>query len=57
MRLALRALAVDKEVEALPATAVEAAVLYRASESHRGSRRAFRRLLPEDMTRLLNEEA
>src|SRR5690242_7260895 len=31
MRLALRALAADKELEALPATAVEAAVLYRAS--------------------------
>lgn len=57
MRLALRALAADKELEALPATAVEAAVLYRSSESHRGSRRAFRRLLPEDMTRLLTEEA
>jgi proteasome alpha subunit len=57
MRLALRALATDKEVDNLPATAVEAAVLYRASESNRGSRRAFRRLLPEDMTRLLTEES
>jgi proteasome alpha subunit len=56
MRLALRALATDKEADELPATAVEAAVLYRTSESHRGSRRAFRRLLPEDMTRLLTEE-
>ena len=33
------------------------AVLDRASESHRGSRRAFRRLRPEDMTQLLTEEA
>lgn len=57
MRLALRALAADKEADALPATAVEAAVLDRTSESHRGSRRAFRRLLPEDMTQLLTEEA
>jgi proteasome alpha subunit len=57
MRLALRALATDKEPETLPATAVEAAALYRASESHLGSRRAFRRLLPEDMTRLLTEES
>ncbi|WP_159699528.1 proteasome subunit alpha [Arthrobacter sp. 18067] len=57
MRLALRALAADKEADALPSTAVEAAVLYRGSESHRGSRRAFRRLLPEDMTLLLAEEA
>ncbi|WOH16901.1 proteasome subunit alpha [Paenarthrobacter sp. GOM3] len=56
MRLALRALATDKEPDELPATAVEAAMLYRASESHRGSRRAFRRLLPEDMTRMLTEE-
>ena len=56
MQLALRALATNKEVEELPATAVEAAVLYRASESSRGSRRAFRRLLPDDMTRLLTEE-
>jgi proteasome alpha subunit len=52
----LRALAADKEADALPATAVEAAVLDRASESHRGSRRAFRRLRPEDMTQLLTEE-
>ena len=29
MRLALRSLATDKEADALPATAVEAAVLYR----------------------------
>ncbi|WP_458109381.1 proteasome subunit alpha [Arthrobacter sp. R3-55] len=57
MRLALRALSTDKDADTLPATAVEAAVLYRASESHRGSRRAFRRLLPEDMSRLLTEEA
>ncbi|MBU8867571.1 proteasome subunit alpha [Paenarthrobacter aromaticivorans] len=57
MRLALRALATDKEADALPATAVEAAVLDRASESRRGSRRAFRRLGPEDMTQLLTEEA
>ncbi|WP_284974650.1 proteasome subunit alpha [Arthrobacter sp. efr-133-TYG-104] len=57
MRLALRSLATDKEAEALAATAVETAVLYRSSESHLGSRRAFRRLLPEDMNRLLTEEA
>ena len=57
MRLALRALATDKEADALPATAVEAAVLDRASESRRGSRRTFRRLGPEDMTQLLTEEA
>lgn len=57
LRLALRALAADKEVDALPATAVEAAVLERASESNRGTRRAFRRLLPEDLAQLLVEEA
>ncbi|MFJ4026161.1 proteasome subunit alpha [Paenarthrobacter sp. NPDC089989] len=57
MRLALRALAADKDVESLPATAVEAAVLHRASESSRGTRRSFRRLLPEDMAQLITEEA
>ncbi|MFJ5956285.1 proteasome subunit alpha [Paenarthrobacter sp. NPDC092416] len=57
MRLALRALAADKEMDELPATAVEAAVLERMSESHRGSRRAFRRLTAQDMTQLLTEEA
>ncbi|MFF1830850.1 proteasome subunit alpha [Paenarthrobacter sp. NPDC058040] len=57
MRLALRALAADKDMETLPATAVEAAVLHRASESSRGTRRSFRRLLPEDMTQLITEEA
>jgi proteasome alpha subunit len=57
LRLALRALAADKEVDALPATAVEAAVLERASESNRGTRRAFRRLLPGDLAQLLVEEA
>ncbi|MGP0221214.1 MULTISPECIES: proteasome subunit alpha [unclassified Paenarthrobacter] len=57
LRLALRALAVDKEADSLPPTAVEAAVLDRASESHRGSRRAFRRLLPADVEQLLSEEA
>ncbi|MEV7604349.1 proteasome subunit alpha [Paenarthrobacter sp. NPDC089322] len=57
MRLALRGLATGKEEESLMATAVEAAVLDRASESHRGSRRAFRRLRSEDMKQLLSEEA
>jgi proteasome alpha subunit len=57
LRLALRALAADKDVDALPPTAVEAAVLERASESSRGTRRAFRRLLPEDLAQLLVEEA
>ncbi|MCW3766281.1 proteasome subunit alpha [Paenarthrobacter ureafaciens] len=57
LRLALRALAADKDVDALPPTAVEAAVLERASESNRGTRRAFRRLLPEDLAQLLVEEA
>lgn len=57
MRLAVRALATDKEMDALPATAVEAAVLDRGSESSRGSRRAFRRLGAEDITQLLAEEA
>ncbi|WP_347107506.1 proteasome subunit alpha [Paenarthrobacter sp. S56] len=56
MRLALRALAADKEVDALPATAVEAAILERDSENE-GSRRAFRRLFPEDVAQLLTEEA
>ncbi|QQQ60841.1 proteasome subunit alpha [Paenarthrobacter ureafaciens] len=57
LRLALRALAADKDVDALPPTAVEAAVLERASESSRGTRRTFRRLLPEDLAQLLVEEA
>lgn len=57
LRLALRALAADKDVDALPPAAVEAAVLERASESSRGTRRAFRRLLPEDLAQLLVEEA
>ncbi|MFP5019065.1 proteasome subunit alpha, partial [Paenarthrobacter ureafaciens] len=57
LRLALRALAAEKDVDALPPTAVEAAVLERASESYRGTRRAFRRLLPEDLAQLLVEDA
>ncbi|GAA2866343.1 proteasome subunit alpha [Paenarthrobacter ilicis] len=56
IRLALQALAKDPEQGPLQATAVEAAVLYRNSESSLGSRRAFRRLLPEDTARLLTEE-
>jgi proteasome alpha subunit len=57
LRLAVRALAADKEAEALPGTAVEAAVLDRGSESSRGSRRAFRRLSADEIARSLEGEA
>ncbi|MBT2514779.1 proteasome subunit alpha [Arthrobacter sp. ISL-30] len=57
LRLALRALATDKEVDTLPPTAVEAAVLDRDSESNRGSRRAFRRLTADEFSQLLAGEA
>ncbi|MGX1160992.1 proteasome alpha subunit [Arthrobacter sp. SLBN-100] len=43
----------DAQPKALPATAVEVAVLDRQSESSRGSRRAFRRLDDADITALL----
>ncbi|WP_115789118.1 proteasome subunit alpha [Arthrobacter silvisoli] len=57
LRLAVRALAADKDAEALPGTAVEAAVLDRGSESSRGSRRSFRRLSADEIVRLLEGEA
>ncbi|KUM33047.1 proteasome subunit alpha [Arthrobacter sp. EPSL27] len=56
IRLALSGLVADKETATLPASAVEVAVLDRASESSRGTRRAFRRLEDEDITALLAEE-
>lgn len=56
IRLALAGLVADKETATLPASAVEVGVLDRASESSRGTRRAFRRLEDEDITALLAEE-
>ncbi|MCU1567889.1 MAG: prcA [Pseudarthrobacter sp.] len=57
LRLALAALVPgtesDAQPKALPATAVEVAVLDRQSESSRGLRRAFRRLDDADITALL----
>ncbi|VXB32460.1 Proteasome subunit alpha [Arthrobacter sp. 9AX] len=57
LRLALAALVPATESgdrpQALPAAAVEVAVLDRQSESSRGSRRAFRRLDDADITALL----
>jgi proteasome alpha subunit len=57
LRLALSALvpATDSDAQptAVPATAVEVAVLDRQSESSRGSRRAFRRLDDAEITALL----
>ncbi|MDQ0923539.1 MULTISPECIES: proteasome subunit alpha [Micrococcaceae] len=57
LRLAMAALVPatesDAQPKALPATAVEVAVLDRQSESSRGSRRAFRRLDDADITALL----
>ncbi|WP_258806026.1 proteasome subunit alpha [Pseudarthrobacter sp. NS4] len=43
----------DEQAKALPARALEVAVLDRLSESSRGSRRAFRRLNDADITALL----
>ena len=57
LQLAVKALAADKEADALPGTAVEAAVLDRGSESSRGSRRAFRRLSAGEIVGLLEGEA
>lgn len=56
IRLALAGLVADKETAALPASAVEVAVLDRGSESSRGTRRAFRRLEDADIVALLAEE-
>ncbi len=56
IRLALAGLVADKEADALPASAVEVAVLDRGSESTRGTRRAFRRLDDADVVALLAEE-
>jgi proteasome alpha subunit len=56
IKLALAGLVADKETATLPASAVEVAVLDRASESSRGTRRAFRRLEDEDITAWLAEE-
>ena len=56
IRLALAGLIADKEAAALPASAVEVAVLDRGSESSRGTRRAFRRLDDADVVALLAEE-
>jgi proteasome alpha subunit len=57
LRLALSALVPAAETgeqpKALPAKAVEVAVLDRSSENSRGSRRAFRRLDDADITALL----
>ena len=43
----------EEQVKALPAGALEVAVLDRHSEETRGSRRAFRRLNDADITALL----
>ncbi len=56
IRLALAGLVADKEADALPASAVEVAVLDRGSETSRGTRRAFRRLDGADVVALLAEE-
>jgi proteasome alpha subunit len=57
VRLAISGLApaaeADEQAKALPARALEVAVLDRLSESSRGSRRAFRRLNDADITELL----
>ncbi|GAB5080202.1 proteasome subunit alpha [Arthrobacter sp. AD-310] len=57
VRLALTGLAPapgsEEEAKALPARALEVAVLDRMSESARGTRRAFRRLNDADITALL----
>ncbi|MCI9869518.1 proteasome subunit alpha [Arthrobacter humicola] len=56
IRLALAGLVADKETTTLPVSALEVAVLDRASESGRGTRRAFRRLEDPDIVALLAEE-
>lgn len=56
IRLALAGLVADKETTALPASAVEVAVLDRRPETGRGTRRAFRRLEDADVVALLAEE-
>lgn len=56
IRLAVRGLVTDNTASALPARAVEVAVLDRGSESGRGTRRAFRRLTDADVVALLTEE-
>ena len=56
IRLALAGLVADKETTTLPASALEVAVLDRDSESSRGTRRAFRRLVDADIVALLAEE-
>jgi proteasome alpha subunit len=56
IRLAMKGLVTDKEAGELPASALEVAVLDRASESTRGSRRAFRRLDDDEIAALLSEE-
>ncbi|MCA4131464.1 proteasome subunit alpha [Arthrobacter sp. M4] len=56
LRLSLKALAADKDVDMLQPSAVEAAVLERESESSRGARRAFRRLGAEEITQLMAAE-
>jgi len=56
IRLALAGLVADKETSTLPASALEVAVLDRASDSGRGSRRAFRRLEDPDIVAVLAEE-
>ncbi|MFE4544039.1 proteasome subunit alpha [Arthrobacter sp. NPDC056727] len=57
IRLAARALATDNESPDVPAKALEVALLDRSSESHRGTRRAFRRLSNQDVVELLAEES
>lgn len=57
IRLAIRGLVTDNEAADLPAKALEVAVLYRSSESNRGTRRAFRRLSDQDVVELLAEES
>ncbi|MFF1383312.1 proteasome subunit alpha [Arthrobacter sp. NPDC058288] len=56
IRLAMKGLVTDKEAGELPASALEVAVLDRASESTRGSRRAFRRLGDDEIAALLSKE-
>ena len=55
IRLALAGLVADRDADALPVSAVEAAVLDRGSETARGTRRAFRRLDDAELAALLAE--
>lgn len=55
IRLALAGLVADRDADALPVSAVEAAVLDRGSEIARGTRRAFRRLDDAELAALLAE--